>query len=58
MTQNHLLQHIKPKISDLQNQKLTKQIEISEIQQAIQSMKNGKSPGIDGITIEFYKKNF
>ena len=58
MTQNHLLQHIKPKISDLQNQKLTKQIEISEIQQAIQSMKNGKSPGIDGIPIEFYKKNF
>ena len=58
MTQKHLLEHIQPKISDLQNRKLTKQIEISEIQQAIQSMENRKSPGIDGIPKEFYKENF
>ena len=58
MTQKHLLEHIKPKISDLQNQKLTKQIEIPQIQQAIESMENGKSPGIDGIPIELYKENF
>ena len=29
VTQKHLLENIKPKISDLQNQKLTEQIEIS-----------------------------
>ena len=54
----HLLQQIKPKITDLQNQKLTKQIQITEIQQALQTMENGKSPGIDGIPVEFYKEFF
>ena len=57
-TQKQLLQQIKPKITDLQNQKLTKQIQITEIQQALQTMENGKSPGIDGIPIEFYKEFF
>ena len=57
-TQKQLLQQIKPKITDLQNQKLTKQIQITEIQQALQTMENGKSPGIDGIPIEFYREFF
>ena len=57
-TQKQLLQQIKPKITELQNQKLTKQIQITEIQQALQTMENGKSPGIDGIPIEFYKEFF
>ena len=42
----------------MQNQKLTRQIQIIEIQQALQTMKNGKPPGIDGISIEFYKEVF
>ena len=56
--QKQLLQQIKPKITELQNQNLTKQIQITEIQQALQTMENGKSPGIDGIPIEFYKEFF
>ena len=58
VTQKQLLQQIKPKITDKQNQKLTKQIQIIEIKQALQTMENGKSPGIDGIPIEFYKEFF
>ena len=58
VTQKQLLQQIKPKITDMQNQKLTKQIQIIEIKQALQTMENGKSPGIDGIPIEFYKEFF
>ena len=54
-TQKQLLQEIKPKFSDTQNQKLTKQIQIIEMQQALQTMENRKSPGIDGIPVEFYK---
>ena len=57
-TQNQLLKQIKPKNSDTQNQKLTKQIQITEIQQALQTMENGKSPGIDGIPVEFCKEFF
>ena len=55
-TQNLLLKYISHKITNEQNNKLTKQIEITEIKEAIQSMENGKSPGIDGIPIEFYKE--
>ena len=58
VTQKQLLQQMKPKITDMQNQKLTKQIQIIEIKQALQTMENGKSPGIDGIPIEFYKEFF
>ena len=41
-----------------QNQNLIKPIDISEIKFAIQNMENDKSPGIDGIPIEFYKEFF
>ena len=53
MTQKELFKHIKPKISNTQNQKLKKQIKISEIKQALQGMENRKSPGVNGIPIEF-----
>ena len=56
--QKQLFQQIKPKFYDTQNQKLTKQIQIIEIPQALQTMENGKSPGIDGIPVEFYKEFF
>ena len=35
----------------MQNNTLTKPIQINEIKEAIYSMDNGKSPGIDGILI-------
>ena len=56
ITQNLLLQHISNEITNEQNNKLTKQIEITEIKEAIRSMENDKSPGIDGIPIKFYKE--
>ena len=57
-TQKQLLQQIQLKVSEMQNQRLTKQIQIIEIQQALQTMENGKSPGMDGIPVEFYKEFF
>ena len=57
-TQKELLKHITPKISKTQNQKLQTKIDISEILQAITEMENRKSPGVDGIPIEFYKEFF
>ena len=47
-----------PKIKNTQNEKLIKEIEITEIQQALQTMENRKSPGIDGIPVEFYQEFF
>ena len=41
MTQEQLLKHINPKISNTQNQKLIEQIKITEIQEAVQTMENG-----------------
>ena len=55
-TQNLLLKQITNEITNAQNNQLTKQIETTEMKEAIQSMENGKSPGIDGIPIEFYKE--
>ena len=38
-----------------QNEYLTKLIIKNELNQAIYQMQNDKSPGIDGIPVEFYK---
>ena len=38
-----------------QNEYLTKQINKNELKQAIFQIQNEKSPGIDGISVEFYK---
>ena len=56
--QNQLLENINSKISKKQNQTLIKEIEIFEIKEALQNMENDKSPGIDGIPVEFYKELF
>ena len=56
ITQNLLLEHISNEITNEQNNKLTKQKEITEIKEAIQSLENDKFLGIDGIPIEFYKE--
>ena len=37
------------------NRELAKSVNKNELQEAINQMKNEKSPGIDGIPIEFYK---
>ena len=55
--QNQLLENINSKISEKQNQTLIKEIEL-EIKEALQNMENDKSPGIDGIPVEFYKELF
>lgn len=44
-----------PKISNDAAGKLGSPISPQEIQEAIKSMQNGKSPGPDGFTVEFYK---
>ena len=38
-----------------QNEQLRKSINKNELKQAIYQMQNDKSPGIDGIPVEFYK---
>ena len=57
-TQNKLLNNITPKFKNSQKEQLITRITGEEIKNAIFSMENGKSPGIDGIPIEFYKAFF
>ena len=54
-TQNELLNNIPKLVQTDQNRQLTKPINKNELQRAINQMKNEKSPGIDGIPIEFHK---
>ena len=44
------------KVTQQQNEILTKQINVNEIKQAIFQMENQKSSAIDGIPIESYKE--
>ena len=46
---------IQPKITHEENQKLTQQITLAELKHTVFQMENSKSPGVDGIPIEFYK---
>ena len=45
------------KLNDVEQETLEGLIQEDEALKAIQEFKNNKSPGVDGITIEFYKKN-
>ena len=54
-TQNQLLQNIPKAVTIEQNETLTNPIAKKEIKEGIFQMENQKSPGIDGIPIEFYK---
>ena len=54
-TQNELLNNIPKLVQTDQNRQLIKPINKNELQRAINQMKNEKSPGIDGIPIEFHK---
>lgn len=44
-----------PQISEDVNKEISKKLSLGELEDVIKSMENGKSPGIDGITVEFYK---
>ena len=46
---------MKKKITHEDNENLTKTITLAELKTALFQMENGKSPGIDGLPIEFYK---
>ena len=54
--QNKLLRNIVNKISGEDKLKLDSPLTIKELEKAVMSLLNNKSPGPDGITGEFYKK--
>ena len=43
------------KLSDLDSSKLEGEITYAELSTALRNMKNNKSPGLDGLTVEFFK---
>ena len=57
-TQNTLLQNIKNKGTEEQSNQITKPLSKHEIKEAISQMENQKSPGVDGIPIDFYKEYY
>ena len=56
--QQELLENIPKIVTAKQNNQLTKTIQKTELKQAIEQTENDKSPGIDGIPIEFCKTFF
>ena len=52
---NDLINHPVPKLSKEESQLLEGKLTYDEVVKAVKSMKNGKSPGTDGFTSEFYK---
>ena len=54
--QEKLLRNIKQKITEEQKELLDALITIEEIKIAIFQMQSGKSPGLDGIPVEFYQE--
>jgi ATP phosphoribosyltransferase len=50
-----IIQHIPRLVTEEQNNNLNKPIAEEEIDQALQEMPNGKAPGPDGFTVEFFK---
>lgn len=56
MKQYKLLNNIHLKISTQDKLKLESDITEQEIQNAVQQIQDNKSPGLNGITAEFYKK--
>ena len=54
--QNQFLQHVPTIVTADHNELLCAPVTKSEIHNAVSEMKSGKTPGPDGIGIEFYKK--
>ncbi len=44
-------------MSDCANAELSGALYLGELHKALQGMNSGKVPGIDGLPVEFYKKN-
>ncbi len=44
-------------VSDCANAELSGALYLGELHKALQGMNSGKVPGIDGLPVEFYKKN-
>ena len=53
--QTQILRNVQHKLSAIDRQKLDDPLTLEQIEKALWSLANGKSPGPDGITVEFYK---
>ena len=47
-----------PKLTKVEYNQLEGKLTLPELGKAVRNMKNGKSIGLDGFTVEFYKKKF
>jgi hypothetical protein len=56
LKRNGILEYVGKIINTEMNDKLTKNLTEEEVWDAIKSLQEGKSPGIDGLLIQFYKK--
>ena len=54
LEQNFYLNNLKTGLSDLQKENLQIDLSEFEIETAISQMKKGKTPGPDGLSVEFY----
>ena len=54
---NFLKNTICPKLDDNEKNSIENPITENELKKALSEFKNNKSPGTDGLVIEFYKKN-
>ena len=52
---NNILPEDTPKLSEDQKNDLSGKLTLQELAKALQNMKNNKSPGSDGFTVEFFK---
>lgn len=55
MKKEFLLEHITLKVEEHDKEAGEREIQLEEIEMAIMQLKGGKSPGVDGLTNEFYK---
>ena len=54
--QDELLRRVSKKLSSVQREKLDASFKFEELEKSVMSLSDGKSPGPDGLTAEFYKK--
>jgi ATP phosphoribosyltransferase len=50
-----IIQHIPLLVTEEQNNNLNRPIKEEEIDQVLQEMPNGKAPGLDSFTVDFFK---
>ena len=53
--QNEFINFLEPTVSEVDNEMLTKPLDLDDIYKALNSTENHKSPGIDGLPYEFFK---